>query len=312
MAANIVAVGFEASDAFVAALPKAELHVHLEGTIDGETARMLAPDEHLSYEFSNFDGFLRCFKSAVTLLRTPDDYALVTRRLIAKLAAQNVRYAEITLAGGVVLWKGLDFGAVYDAVAAECRRAEFPVWLIVDAVRHFGLEHVWKVARLAVERAGDRVVAFGIGGDESRGPAGQFVEVFEFVKSKGLCLIPHAGEMAGADSVRVCMEMGAFRIGHGVRAIEDEGLLAELRSRGVPLEVCISSNVATGAVVCMDAHPVRRLYDAGVPITLHTDDPAIFNTSLNAEYGIAAKCFAFTCAELEEIAANGFRYACRP
>lgn len=312
MAANIVAVGSDTSAAAIAALPKAELHVHLEGTIDADTAQLLAPGAELKYEFSDFGGFLRSFKAAVALLRAPDDYALVTRRLIDKLAAENVRYAEITLAGGVVLWRDLDFARVYEAVARECRNAPFPAWLIVDAVRHFGVEHVWEVARLVVDRASDRVVAFGIGGDESAAPPAQFATVFEFIKERGLRLIPHAGETAGPESVRACVEMGAFRIGHGIRAADDPALMAELRDRGIPLEVCISSNVGTGVVASLEQHPVRKLYDAGVPITLHTDDPAIFGTSLNGEYEIAAKCFGFTAAEIAEIAGNAFRYACRP
>lgn len=297
---------------FIEDLPKAELHVHLEGTLDAAVLAELAPGPHPPYEFRDFAGFLENFKRAVGYLRTADDYALVTRRLIEKLAAQNVRYAEITLAGGVVLWKKMDFGAVYEAVARECERAPFPAWLIVDAVRQFGVEHVWQVARLAAERAGGRIVAFGIGGDEAAAPAGQFAGVFRFVQERGLRLIPHAGETAGAESVAACLRLGAFRIGHGIRAIENPSVVDELRDRLVPLEVCLSSNVATGAVTGWDAHPVRRLYDAGVPITLHTDDPAIFAATLNGEYEIATSRYGFSAAELSGIAENSFRFACRP
>jgi adenosine deaminase/aminodeoxyfutalosine deaminase len=305
-------VGCVVSRKFIEELPKAELHVHLEGTLDAAVLAELAPGPHPPYQFRDFAGFLENFKRAVAYLRSAEDYALVTRRLIEKLAAQNVRYAEITLAAGVVLWKKLDFSGVYEAVARECARAPFPAWLIVDAVRQFGVEHVWQVARLAVERAGGRIVAFGIGGDEAAAPAGQFAEVFRFVRERGLRLIPHAGETAGAESVAECLRMGAFRIGHGIRAADDPAVVGELRDRRIPLEVCLSSNIATGAASRWEEHPVRRLYDAGVPITLHTDDPAIFATTLNGEYEIAASRYGFTEEELSGIAENSFRFACRP
>jgi aminodeoxyfutalosine deaminase len=211
-----------------------------------------------------------------------------------------------------VLWKKLDFTAVYDAIARECVRAPLDAWLVLDAVRHFGVEHVEEVARLAVERAGDRVVAFGIGGDERAAPPELFAATFEFVRDHGLAIVPHAGETAGPASVRACIEMGACRIGHGIRAVTDKALLAELVRHDIALEVCISSNVATGAVDSLANHPIRRLFEAGVPIVVNTDDPALFGTSLNEEYALAASQFGFTPAELELLAKNSLRYAIRP
>jgi adenosine deaminase len=153
------------------------------------------------------------------------------------------------------------------------------------------------------------VTGFGIGGDEVLGPCGWFRDVFAFARSSGLALMPHAGETAGPESVWAALQLGAGRIGHGIRAADDPDLMRELRDRDIPLEVCISSNVCTGAVSSLEAHPVRRLFDAGVPITLNTDDPALFRTSLGNEYRIAAETFGFSRAELLGIAQNAFRYS---
>lgn len=316
MAANIVAMASPSVASFIQQLPKAELHVHLEGTLDAGVLAEFDPNVSAAevarrYQSADFDQFITAFKWAVGHLDSPDHYALAARRYFEKLAAQNVRYVELTLAAGVVLWKKLDFAAVYDAVAQECARAPLDAWLVLDAVRHFGVEHVDEVARLAVERAGDRVVAFGIGGDERTAPPEMFAATFQFVRDHGLALVPHAGETAGATSVRSCVELGARRIGHGIAAVSDAELLAELARRGIALEVCLSSNAATGAVHSLGAHPIRQLFDAGVPIVLNTDDPALFGTTLNDEYALAANQFGFTPVELEQLAANSRRYAIR-
>ena len=166
-----------------------------------------------------------------------------------------------------------------------------------------------KVAELAAERVGEGVVAFGIGGDEERGPAEWFKEVFRFAQQAGLRLTAHAGETCGPESVWAALELGAERIGHGIRSIEDPVLVRHLRDHDIPLEISISSNVATGVVARIEDHPVRRLYDAGVPIVLNTDDPAMFRTTLTAEYELAARQFGFTEEELRGMAENGFRYA---
>ena len=285
----------------IADLPKSELHVHLEGSIED-------PD---GYRFQDFAGFLECFKRASGTLSSPGDYALVTRQLLKRLEAQNVRYAEITLSTGVVLWKKQDFAAVYDAVRAASLESPVRVYWILDAIRHFGSEHAMEVARLAAERVNDGVVAFGIGGDEVRGPAGWFAEVFAWARAQGLRLTAHAGETAGPESIWAALEIGAERIGHGFRAIDDPALVAYLRDRRIPLEVCLSSNVATGVVPRLEDHPVRRLYDAGVPIVLNTDDPAIFHTTLIREYELSRDVLGFSERELNGIRENGFIYAFR-
>ena len=296
------------------AWPKAELHLHLEGSVEPDTLHQLDPaitaeNVRELYRFHDFQGFIQAYKSVVERLRTPEDYAHITRALMHRLASETVRYAEITLSAGVVLWKGQEFAPVY--AAARRAAADFPieVYWILDAVRHFGVTHAMRVAELAAERVHDGVAAFGIGGDEERGPAAQFGEVYRFAKGAGLRLTAHAGETVGPESVWAALEIGAERIGHGIRAVEDPALLRHLRERDIPLEVCISSNVVTGAVASLESHPVRRLFDAGVPLTFNTDDPAMFAATLSGEYELAARQFGFSELELRGIAENAFRYA---
>ena len=301
---------------FLLDLPKAELHVHLEGSVAPETLHELDPATPLEdcralYEYADFDAFLKAFGAVGKRLRTPDDYALVTRRLLECLAAQNVRYAEIILAAGVVLWKGQDFAPIFDAICDAARGSSVEVRWIIDTVRQFGVDAALQVAEMAAARVDRNVVAYGIGGSEARGPATWFKEVFAFARRAGLHLTAHAGESMGPDSIWAALEIGAERIGHGIAAIEDPVLIAHLRDHDIPLEISITSNLVTGVVKRVEDHPVRRLFDAGVPIVLNTDDPAMFRCSLVEEYRLAARVFGFTEPDLRRIAENGFRYAFR-
>ncbi len=294
--------------------PKAELHLHLEGSVTPELMRELAPEVSAEeirgrFAFRTFAGFLECYKWIVERLRCPEDYALVARRLLDSLAQQNVRYAEITISAGVVLWKKQEFAPIYHAVHREAARSTVTVRWNLDAIRHFGAEHAMRVAELAAEQVGNGVVSFGIGGDEERGPAEWFTDVYKFAKAGGLRLTAHAGETAGAESIWAALRLGAERIGHGIRAIDDAALLRHLRDQNIPLEISVSSNVATGVVDSLRTHPLRRLYDAGVPIVLNTDDPGLFNTTLEREYDLAASELGFSETELTQIVGNGFRYA---
>jgi adenosine deaminase/aminodeoxyfutalosine deaminase len=296
---------------FITALPKAELHLHLEGSIEPETLHELDPSQDFTnlYQYSDFDAFLKTFGVVGKLLRGPDDYALITRRLLERLHSQNVRYAEIIVAAGVVLWKEQDFGPIFDAICAAAAESPVRVRWILDAVRQFGTEHVLRVAELAAARQKEGVVAFGIGGSEERGPAELFADVFAFARREGLHLVAHAGESVGPESIWAALALGAERIGHGIAAVWDEKLMTHLRDRKIPLEVCVTSNLVTGVVKRLEDHPMRRLYDAGVPITLNTDDPAMFRCTLDGEYRLAMDAFGFTETELGAIAANAFRYA---
>ncbi|MBE0658904.1 MAG: adenosine deaminase [Bryobacteraceae bacterium] len=303
-------------DDLLRALPKAELHVHLEGSVEPET--LVELDRSLTvegvrkhYVYNDFRGFLDTYKWVNGYLRTSADYALITRRLLERLAREGVVHAEINISAGVILWKRQDVDAMFEAVAEEAARHSVSTLFIFDAVRQFGVEAAWAVARHAAKWAGHGVAAFGIGGDELAIPLSAFQEVFDFAQSHGLRLVPHAGETGTADTVREAVKCGAHRIGHGIAAAQDPAVMNLLRERDTPLEVCISSNLCTGVVASLDQHPVRRLWDAGVPIVLNSDDPPMFHTTLLDEYRIAAKHFGFTPNELRRLAEDSLRYSFR-
>ncbi|HEX4275048.1 MAG TPA: adenosine deaminase [Bryobacteraceae bacterium] len=298
----------------------AELHLHLEGTVDRDTLMRLDPlvsreTVDAVWGFTDFGGFLDCFKFIAQRLRGPEDYARITRWMIERLARQGITYAEVTLGAGVVLWRGFDFDAVWKAIREAQREAvkTSPVEVLwnLDAIRQFGPGHVMEVARLAAKYVGDGAISFGIGGDEVRGPASWCGEAYAYARDAGLRLTAHAGETAGPQSIRAALAIGAERIGHGIRAVEDPDLMRRLREERIPLEVCITSNVRTGAVTSLDVHPVKKLFDAGVSITLNTDDPGVFETDLAREFALAREVFGFSEAELAQVrdAASNFRFA---
>src|SRR5436190_12227191 len=304
-------------DDFLLQMPKAELHLHLEGSVEPETLHELDPATPIEefralYEYADFDAFLRTFGAIGKRLRTPADYELITRRLLERLAAQNVRYAEIIIAAGVVLWKQQEFGPIFDAIVDAAVESPVETRWIFDAVRQFGVEPARQVAEWAAARQDRGVVALGIGGSEARGPAEWFAEVFAFARREGLHLVAHAGEGTSAQSIWAALELGVQRIGHGISAIDDAPLMRHLRERGIPLEICITSNLVTGVVKRVEDHPVRRLFDAGVPITLNTDDPAMFGCTLVGEYELAKMKFGFTDQELEIIAKTAFQKSFGP
>lgn len=293
-------------------VPKAELHVHLEGSVAAGTLMEIDPSLTLSEIAANlpaaptFDAFIQSYIWVNRKLNTPEHYALATRRLLERLAGQNVTYAEITLSAGMILWRGLDLAAIYDAIWSETRNSSLRAFWILDAVRQFGAEPARPVAEFAVARRDKGVIAFGLGGYEERGPAEWFREVFQFAKDGGLHLVCHAGETAGPESIWAALEIGAQRIGHGITAAVDPALLEALRVRSIPLEICISSNVCTGVIPALEAHPVRQIYEAGVPVILNTDDPALFRTDLCREYEIAETVFGL---RMEEQAASSLEIA---
>jgi adenosine deaminase/aminodeoxyfutalosine deaminase len=294
-----------------------ELHLHLEGAVEPETVKELDPsvcDEELrqALTYSDFAGFIQSYIWVNRKLRSPADYALIARRLFERLASQGICYAEVTLSAGVILWKQQNLNAIFDALANEAARSPVPVRWILDAVRQFGAESAAPVFDFAAERMHDGVVAIGIGGIEAEGPALWFRDLFAKARDRGLRLTCHAGETTDAQSVWDALAIGAERIGHGIRSVEDPRLAERLRDRNIPLEISITSNLRTGAVPSLDEHPIRKLFDSGVPIILNTDDPALFECTLASEYDLAARAFGFTADELNSIAGNSLKYAFAP
>lgn len=295
-------------------MTRAELHLHLEGAVERETLKELDPalrdqDLRAALTYSDFAGFIQSYVWVNRRLCGPADYALIARRLFERLAAQGICYAEVTLSAGVILWKEQDLNAIFDALANEAAKSPLPIRWIIDAVRQFGADAAAPVFDFAADRMRDGVVAIGLGGFEAEGPAVWFRELYAKARDRGLRLTCHAGETTNAQSVWDALEIGAERIGHGIRAVEDPRLMEHLRAHQIPLEICITSNVRTSAVPSLAEHPVRKLFDAGVPIILNTDDPALFECTLPSEYELAARVFGFTTEELSRIAGNSLRYA---
>jgi aminodeoxyfutalosine deaminase len=310
---------------FIVSLPKAELHLHLEGSIDPPTLLELkerhgkkgtrAEVEQL-YRYKDFTGFLMAFKAVTEELQTPEDYELITYRLMEKLKADNVLHAEVSVSVGVSLWRKQDFDSIFPGLERGRQRGErdFGVSLlwIFDAVRQFGADKARPVAELAVQYKNSSVVGFGIGGDERQAAPELFRDVYAYAASNGLRLLAHAGETAGPGSVWGALNLPAERIGHGFTAWQDSELVEELSRRQVPVEICITSNLRTGICSAIGEHPVRNYFDQGVMVTLNTDDPAMFATSLSREYQLAQDTFGFTDEHLRELARNSFEASFLP
>jgi len=294
--------------------PVAELHLHLEGSVEVETLLELDPaltreEIRAATAYTDFEGFIRSYIWVNRKLNSPEHYALVARRLFERLASEGVTYAEVTISAGVTLWKQQDFLPIYEAVQREACASKVKVRWILDATRQFGVHAAKPVFDLAAALVNDGVVAIGLGGFEAGGPARWYADLYKEARDRGLRLLCHAGETTDAISVWEAIEIGAERIGHGIRAIEDPLLVAHLAEKKIPLEICITSNVRTGAVGSLKEHPVRRLYEAGVPIILNTDDPALFECTLTSEYELARSEFGFTEEEMEELRRNSFLYS---
>jgi adenosine deaminase/aminodeoxyfutalosine deaminase len=310
---------------FILSLPKAELHLHLEGSVDPSTLLELRKrhgkhstlaDVKQLYRYTDFTGFLMAFKAVTEDLQTPEDYEFITYRLMEKLKAENVLHAEVYVSVGVCLWRKQDFAAIFAGLERGRERGEHDfgtslLW-IFDAVRQFGPEKAQRVAALAVQFKGGSVTGFGIGGDERQAAPELFKDVYAYAAGNDLRLTAHAGETAGPGSVWGALNLRAERIGHGLTAWQDPELVEELSTRQVPVEICITSNLRTGVCPTIAEHPVRNYFDQGVMVTLNTDDPAMFGTSLSREYQLAQQHFGFTDEHLRELARNSFEASFLP
>jgi aminodeoxyfutalosine deaminase len=330
-----------ASKSLIQTLPKAELHLHLEGSVDPATVAELSrryntplPTENNRYDvagsgdvlteddvrrlysYKDFNGFLMAFKSVTERLRSPDDYELVTYRLMQKLRQQNVVHAEVYVSVGVIRWRGQPVEPIFEGMerGRERGQRDFGVSLlwIFDAVRHFGPQAASEVFDLAAKLRDRNVVGIGIGGDEARGPAEGFRDLYKKAADNGLRLTAHAGETTGPESVWGAINIGAERIGHGLSAANDPELMEVMAQKQVPVEMCITSNLRTGACKELQEHPVKKFFDEGLMITLSTDDPAMFQTSLNKEFEIAQQEFSFTEDHLRELARNSIEASFLP
>lgn len=315
-----------------ASLPKAELHLHLEGSIRPSTVCALTARHGVSmseeevrqrYAYRNFPEFIEAFKWVTSFLRHPEDYSLIARDLAEHLLTQGVVYAEVTLSVGVMLRRKQRPEANFEALLRatepfESRGLRFR-W-VFDAARQFGPQAALEVVESARLCGSNAIVAFGIGGDEMSVATEEFRPVYEKAAQLGLHLLMHAGEVGGPEKIREAIELlGVERIGHGIAAIHDPELMDLLAERQIPLEICPGSNLRTGALALqlrrnsaqIEDHPLPRLLRHGIPVVLSTDDPAMFHTTLEAEYHNAAR-MGLREEELHKLVNLAFEHAFPP
>ena len=313
----------------VASLPKAELHVHLEGSIQPGTvcaltarhgAAITEQEVRRRYAYQNFAEFLETFKWVTSFLRDPQDYALITRDLAEQLLSQRVLYAEVTISIGVMLLRKQRPESNFEAMLAAAEPFEsrgLRMNWIFDAVRQFGAEAASRVVEAAKQCASNSIVAFGIGGDELSVPTSELRPAYDRAAAVGLHRLTHAGEIGGPEKIREAVELlGAERIGHGIAAIHDPALMDLLADRRIPLEICPQSNIRTGALARqlrrvatgVEDHPLAKLFRHGIPVVLSTDDPAMFHTTLLNEYAHAHQ-LGMTENELLRLAQMSFDFA---
>jgi adenosine deaminase len=297
-------------------VPKAELHVHLEGTAPPALIRRLAQRNKLpvpegvfrsddEFEWSDFLHFLRTYDLAASVIRTPEDYRDVTYEYLASCAAEGALYVELIASPDHAAAVGLSDADHYAGIAQgidDARRDHaIEARIVIAAVRNFGVEAAEDIARRHADDRHPYVVGFNLVGDEAAWPASMFARAYEIAAGSGLGCTVHAGEHDGPDSVRAALELPIRRMSHGVRAIEEPALVTQLAERGIVLEVCPSSNVATGVFPSYDDHPLGALREAGVGVTLGSDDPPYFGCSIGAEYAVAREHHGFEEEQLVEV-----------
>jgi aminodeoxyfutalosine deaminase len=319
----------DSQTAYIRRLPKAELHLHLEGTISPQTLvdlsqrhdgnPLILEQAQTIYHYTDFTGFMMAFKAVTERLRTADDYELITYRMLQHLAQQGVVHAEVYVSVGVVyFWRKMDFDPLFVGMERGRKKAEedFGVtcYWIFDAARQFGAEEAARVFRKAAELRSEHpsIIGIGIGGDERHTGADPFRDLYAEARDAGLRLTAHGGETVGPEGIWGAINIGAERIGHGLSAIHDAELMGILAERQIPIEINITSNLKTGCCMTLADHPVRKYFDAGLMITLNSDDPAMFLSDLEGEYRLAQNEFGFNNEHLRELAANSFEASFLP
>jgi len=310
---------------FIAGLPKAELHVHHVGSASPRIVAELAarhagsspvpadPEALAQYfVFHDFAHFIQVYLSVVDLIRDAEDVWTLTYEVARELAGQRVRYAELTLTPYSSVVRGIAAEAYCEAVEDARRRAaaDFDLDLrwCFDIPGEAGIPAADLTLEVATKLRPDGLVSFGLGGPELGVPREQFAPHFRAALAEGLHSVPHAGESTGPETIWDSLtHLGAERIGHGIAAARDERLLAHLAERQIPLEVCPTSNVCTRSVPSLSEHPLPRLVAAGVPVTINSDDPPMFSTTLNHEYAIAAQLLDLDAAGVADLARAGVR-----
>jgi adenosine deaminase/aminodeoxyfutalosine deaminase len=317
---------------FIRRLPKAELHLHLEGTIEPATLVELSArndkfpltlhEAERLYRFSDFSEFIESFKAVTRRLKEPEDYELIAWRMMQQLHAQGIVHAEVFISVGVIyMWRNFDprafepiFAALERARERAARELNLSLYWIFDAVRHFTVEEAERVFRKAAELRPyyPSIVGIGLGGDERHTGSEPFRTLYAQARDAGLRLTNHAGETTGPEAIWEALAIGSERLGHAVTAIRDDKLLEELKARGTGLELNPTSNVRTGVCPSFAAHPLRRYFDRGLLVTLNSDDPALFGSDLANEFLLAHTEQGFTREELRRLAANSIRASFLP
>ncbi|HET7351337.1 MAG TPA: adenosine deaminase [Marmoricola sp.] len=314
---------------FIARLPKAELHVHHVGSASPRIVSELAerhpgtvpsdPEELAEYfAFRDFGHFIEVYLSVVDLIRTAEDVRLLTYEVAREMAeGQQVRYAELTCTPYTSVLAGVPIQEYTEAIEEARLAAERDLGIVLrwiyDIPGESGVPAADATLAYALQHAPDGLVGFGLGGPEVGVGRPQFKPHFDAARAAGLRSVPHAGETTGPETVWDALRvLGAERIGHGTSAAADPELLAHLAAEGIPLEVCPSSNIATRAVASLEEHPIREFVDAGVVVTINSDDPPMFGTTLNREYEIAAALLDLDRAGVADLARTAVQVSFAP
>ncbi len=309
---------------WIRGLPKAELHVHLVGSASVETVLELArrhpgrgvPTEPAAlrefFAFTDFAHFIEVYIAVNALVRTDDDVEALTYGVAADLASHQVRYAELTVTPDSHLLQGMAPDALADALTRARRRARADAGVelawVFDIPGELGRPSALRTIDWVERYAPEGSVGFGLGGPEAGVPRAQFADVFDRARALGLHSVPHAGETTGPQTIRDALtHLGAERIGHGISAAQDSALLAELASRGIPLEVCPTSNLRTRAVASYAEHPLPALVEAGIQVSIGSDDPGMFATTLTEEYAVAAQMLDLDATGVADLARTSVR-----